>query len=38
MYNYRELSNRLNRTWWERFKEDFVCVVIEKVTGWKVKF
>lgn len=22
MYSYRELSNYLNRTWWERFKED----------------
>lgn len=33
MYNYRELSNHLNRTWWERFKEDLVAVAIKKLTG-----
>ncbi|KAL3418635.1 golgi mannosyltransferase complex subunit [Phlyctema vagabunda] len=37
MYNYRELSNYLNRTWWERFKEDLVAVVWEKITGQKIK-
>jgi len=29
MYNYRELSNRLNRTLWEKFKEDWVA------KGWQ---
>lgn len=38
MYNYRELSNHLNRTWWERFKEDLVAVAIEKLTGKKLRF
>lgn len=37
MYNFRELSNYLNRTWWERFKEDFVAVVWEKATGRKIR-
>lgn len=29
MYTYRELSNRLNRTWWERLKDGVV-----EVFGW----
>ncbi|EFX02569.1 alpha-mannosyltransferase [Grosmannia clavigera kw1407] len=37
MYNYRELSYYLNRSWWERFKEDFLCIVWFKLTGRKVK-
>lgn len=37
MYNYRELSYWLNRSWWERFKEDLVAVVWFKLTGQKVK-
>lgn len=37
MYNYRELSNHLNRTWWERFKEDWVSVAILKIFGKEVK-
>lgn len=37
MYNYRELSNYLNRTLWERFKEDLVAKVIYKITGKKLK-
>ncbi|KAJ9157527.1 Alpha-1,2-galactosyltransferase [Pleurostoma richardsiae] len=38
MYNYRELSYYLNRTWWERFKEDFLAAIWFKITGQKVKF
>ncbi|PBP23904.1 galactosyl transferase GMA12/MNN10 family protein [Diplocarpon rosae] len=37
MYNFRELSNYLNRTPWERFKEDLVAVLWFKLTGKKVK-
>jgi len=37
MYNYRELSYYLNRSWWERFKEDLVAALIYKITGKKVK-
>ncbi|KAJ2891535.1 glycosyltransferase family 34 protein [Zalerion maritima] len=37
MYKYRELSYYLNRNPWERFKEDLVAVVWEKLTGQKVK-
>lgn len=37
MYNYRELSYYLNRSVWERFKEDLVAVVWYKLTGQKVK-
>lgn len=37
MYNFRELSNFLNRTWWERFKEDFIAVMWEKLTGHKIR-
>ncbi|KAJ4397211.1 alpha-1,6-mannosyltransferase [Gnomoniopsis smithogilvyi] len=37
MYNYRELSYYLNRNWWERFKEDFVAVIIFKITGKQLK-
>ncbi|KAL5594498.1 hypothetical protein BROUX41_001430 [Berkeleyomyces rouxiae] len=37
MYNYRELSYYLNRSIWERFKEDLVAVVWYKLTGQKVK-
>lgn len=37
MYNFRELSNYLNRTWWERFKEDLVAVIWFKITGHKVR-
>ncbi|KAI9740822.1 MAG: alpha-1,6-mannosyltransferase [Claussenomyces sp. TS43310] len=35
MYNYRELSNKLNRTWWELFKEELVAPLVEKVTGYR---
>lgn len=38
MYNYRELSYYLNRSWWERFKEDLLCAIWFKLTGQKVKF
>ncbi|KAI6309195.1 hypothetical protein MCOR34_006924 [Pyricularia oryzae] len=38
MYHYRELSYYLNRTWWERFKEDLLCAIWFKLTGQKVKF
>ncbi|KAI0135408.1 glycosyltransferase family 34 protein [Daldinia grandis] len=37
MYNFRELSYYLNRNPWERFKEDLVAVIWEKITGQKVK-
>jgi len=37
MYNYRELSNHLNRTWWELFKEEIVAVVWFKITGHKIR-
>jgi mannan polymerase II complex MNN10 subunit len=37
MYNYRELSNHLNRTLWERFKEDLVAVIWFKLTGKRVR-
>ncbi|KAH8820409.1 glycosyltransferase family 34 protein [Xylogone sp. PMI_703] len=37
MYNFRELSYYLNRSWWERFKEDLVAVIWFKLTGQKVK-
>ncbi|OTB18275.1 glycosyltransferase family 34 protein [Daldinia sp. EC12] len=37
MYNFRELSYYLNRNPWERFKEDLVAVIWEKLTGQKVK-
>lgn len=37
MYNYRELSNYLNRTWWERFKEDLVALIWLKITGQKIR-
>lgn len=37
MYNYRELSYYLNRSWWERFKEDLVAVIIFKITGKKLR-
>jgi mannan polymerase II complex MNN10 subunit len=37
MYNFRELSNYLNRTWWERFKEDLVAVIWFKITGKKIR-
>ncbi|KAI1006059.1 putative alpha-1,6-mannosyltransferase [Podosphaera aphanis] len=37
MYTFRELSNKLNRTLWERFKEDFVAAVWKKLTGQKVR-
>ncbi|AEO65857.1 glycosyltransferase family 34 protein [Thermothielavioides terrestris NRRL 8126] len=38
MYSFRELSYYLNRTWWERFKEDFLALIWFKLTGQKVKF
>ncbi|KAK3952392.1 galactosyl transferase GMA12/MNN10 family-domain-containing protein [Pseudoneurospora amorphoporcata] len=38
MYNFRELSYHLNRSLWERFKEDLLCWVWFKLTGKKVKF
>ncbi|KAL2258790.1 hypothetical protein VTK26DRAFT_7755 [Humicola hyalothermophila] len=38
IYFFRELSYYLNRTWWERFKEDFLCLIWFKLTGQKVKF
>ena len=31
MYQYRELSNHLNRWWWERFKEDYIIATLEKL-------
>lgn len=37
MYHYREFSYWLNRNPFERFKEDFVAVIWEKMTGQKVK-
>lgn len=37
MYSYRELSYYLNRSWWERFKEDLVAVAWYKITGQKIK-
>ncbi|KAK3336031.1 galactosyl transferase GMA12/MNN10 family-domain-containing protein [Cercophora scortea] len=37
MYNFRELSYYLNRSLWERFKEDLVAVIWFKLTGQKVK-
>lgn len=37
MYHYREFSYWLNRNPFERFKEDFVAVIWEKLTGQKVK-
>lgn len=37
MYNFRELSNYLNRTWWERFKEDLIAVIWFKITGQKIR-
>ena len=37
MYAFRELSNFLNRTWWERFKEDLMAVAWYKVTGRKIR-
>lgn len=37
MYQYRELSYYLNRSWWERFKEDLIAVIWFKLTGQVVK-
>lgn len=37
MYHYREFSYWLNRNPWERFKEDLVAVLWQKLTGQKVK-
>ncbi|POS87526.1 hypothetical protein EPUL_001941 [Erysiphe pulchra] len=37
MYNFREISNYLNRTLWERFKEDIVALIWEKLTGRKIR-
>lgn len=37
MYNFRELSYHLNRSIWERFKEDLVAEIWFKITGNKVK-
>ncbi|ROT37330.1 hypothetical protein SODALDRAFT_340660 [Sodiomyces alkalinus F11] len=37
IYHYRELSYYLNRSLWERFKEDLVAVIWFKLTGKKVK-
>ncbi|KAJ4295852.1 alpha-1,6-mannosyltransferase [Collariella sp. IMI 366227] len=37
MYSFRELSYYLNRNPWERFKEDLIAVIWEKLTGQKVK-
>jgi len=37
MYNFRELSNYLNRTLWEKFKEDLVAVIWFKITGQKIR-
>ncbi|TVY81405.1 putative alpha-1,6-mannosyltransferase MNN10 [Lachnellula suecica] len=37
MYNYRELSNFLNRNLWELFKEELVAPAWFKLTGHKVK-
>ncbi|KAH8878667.1 galactosyl transferase GMA12/MNN10 family protein [Thozetella sp. PMI_491] len=38
MYNFRELSYYLNRSLWERFKEDLLAMIWFKLTGRKVKF
>ncbi|KAG9238290.1 glycosyltransferase family 34 protein [Amylocarpus encephaloides] len=37
MYNYRELSNYLNRTLWELFKEELIAPLWFKITGHKVR-
>lgn len=37
MYTYREISYYLNRSLWERFKEDLVAVIWFKLTGQVVK-
>ncbi|KAF8864359.1 galactosyl transferase GMA12/MNN10 family protein [Acephala macrosclerotiorum] len=37
MYNFRELSNYLNRTLWEKFKEDLIAVIWFKITGKKIR-
>ncbi|KAL1843028.1 hypothetical protein VTJ49DRAFT_3342 [Mycothermus thermophilus] len=34
---FKDLSYYLNRSWWERFKEDVVAVAWKKVAGRKVK-
>lgn len=38
MYKFRELSYYLNRSWWERFKEDFLALIWYYLTGQRVKF
>lgn len=38
MYSHRQFSYWLNRSWWERFKEDLLAVMIFKLTGIQVKF
>jgi mannan polymerase II complex MNN10 subunit len=37
MYFHRQYSYWLNRTWWEKFKEDLVAVLWFKLTGQHVK-
>jgi mannan polymerase II complex MNN10 subunit len=37
MYNYRQYAYWLNRSWWEKFKEDWVAVAWYKLTGHDVK-
>ena len=34
MYHFRELSNRLNRTLWEKFKD----AISDEVKKWRIKF
>lgn len=37
IFNHRELSYYLNRSLWERFKEDLVAVIWFKITGQTVR-
>ena len=37
MYNYRELSNMLNRNPWELFKEELITPLWFKLTGQKIR-
>lgn len=37
MYNYRELSNYLNRNPWELFKEELIAKAWFKITGKKIR-
>lgn len=37
MYHHRQYAYWLNRSWWEKFKEDLVAVMWFKLTGQTVK-